>query len=266
MEIEHRIIADPTDFERVVDLEITVWGLHPRDAVPASMLRAIQHGGGLVSGAFSGDQIVGLVVAFPVLNGGKPILWSHMTAVHPAYQKAGIGVELKFMQRAWALQNDFDEIRWTFDPLQRGNAHFNLRKLGATFETYLVNFYGTMTDAINQGMPSDRVEAVWRLNDARVIALAAGQAELFGDSANYPALLLCDERGLPGTPTSIDPREPRCMAQIPPSLNALLPDAVMAWRLALRGALQAAFNEGYAAVDFDPLRSAYILHKTNSAN
>ena len=68
-----------------------------------------------------------------------------------------VGFALKVHQRAWALQHDATEIAWTYDPLIRRNAYFNLVKLGAWPAEYLPNFYGGMHDQINGGGDTDRV-------------------------------------------------------------------------------------------------------------
>ena len=53
-------------------------------------------------------------------------------------------------------------MRWTFDPLQLGNAHLNLRSLGAIGAQYHPNLYGPM-GGINGGLPSDRLVVEWDL-------------------------------------------------------------------------------------------------------
>ncbi len=55
-------------------------------------------------------------------------------------------------------------IAWAFDPLQAGNARFNLVKLGATCGRYLDDMYGPRTDTLNLGVPTDRLIAEWDLN------------------------------------------------------------------------------------------------------
>ncbi len=40
------------------------------------------------------------------------------------------------------LAKDRKLIKWTWDPMQARNAHFNLNRLGATVDTYADNFYG----------------------------------------------------------------------------------------------------------------------------
>ena len=56
---------------------------------------------------------------------------------------------MKLHQREWASRHDIEWIVWTFDPLVRRNAWFNIEVLGVHVTEYLVNFYGAMTDAIN---------------------------------------------------------------------------------------------------------------------
>lgn len=259
-DIAYRVLSEPEQFEHVIDLEIRVWGIEPRDAVPSTMLRALQHGGGLINGAYLGNELVGMAVMYPIPLAGRLVQWSHMAGVHPEYQKYGIGRGLKLQQREWALANGYDEIRWTYDPLLRGNANFNLRKLGATFDTYLINFYGIMTDAINaDGLPSDRVEAVWRLNDARVVALVNG--EPLEQTVDYPALLQRDEHGQPQIVGVADGKAVGYRVQLPQQIKGLSHDTLVAWRLALRATLQTAFATGYAAVDFLADEAAYIVHK-----
>ena len=68
---------------------------------------------------------------------------------------------MKLHQRAWAGDQGLDWITWTFDPLVRRNAWFNIGVLGAQIDEYLVDFYGQMDDAINGRDPSDRLLVAW---------------------------------------------------------------------------------------------------------
>jgi chorismate synthase len=58
-------------------------------------------------------------------------------------------------------------MRWTFDPLQLGNAHLNLRSLRAVAAQYHVDLYGPM-GGINGGLPSDRLVVEWDLVGERL--------------------------------------------------------------------------------------------------
>ncbi len=52
-------------------------------------------------------------------------------------------------------------IVWTFDPLVRRNAVFNLARLGARASRYEVDFYGPVRDAINGDDETDRLVVEW---------------------------------------------------------------------------------------------------------
>ena len=104
-----------------------------------------------------------------------------------------------------------------------------------------------MVDAINQaGIPSDRVEAIWKLD---------ASSHTTANSVGYPFLLRAD-KGLPLLAT-LDETQPEYLAQIPRSLPLDLSD-LNAWRFALREALTTAFECGYRAVDFTD-DNAYLL-------
>jgi len=70
---------------------------------------------------------------------------------------------LKLHQWQWARENGFATITWSFDPLVRRNAWFNMVKLGASVTDYFQNFYGELDDGINAGEQSDRVLVRWEV-------------------------------------------------------------------------------------------------------
>jgi predicted GNAT superfamily acetyltransferase len=70
---------------------------------------------------------------------------------------------LKLHQWQWARENGFATITWSFDPLVRRNAWFNMVKLGASVTHYYQNFYGELDDGINAGEQSDRVLVRWQV-------------------------------------------------------------------------------------------------------
>lgn len=257
--VDIRILRAAAELEAVVDVEIAVWGLLPRDAVPSALLHVLALRGGLVLGAYDGDQIIGVLVSLPAHDDdGEWILWSHMTGVHAAYQGQGIGAALKRFQREWALGYGYRKIRWTVDPMQRGNARFNFHLLGADAamiaRVYHVHFYGDMDDDINRGIPSDRIEAEWLIDQPSThVALPA----------DAPSLL---HEGDAGQPVSSGATwdAPAYRVAVPRSLTALranAPENVLAWRLAIRDALQAAFAHGYAITDFLSETNMYIIRQ-----
>lgn len=253
MVVEYRLLNSISDLEQVVDLEIDVWGLDPRDAVPLNILHALVCNGAAVVGAYDSSRLVGMAFAFPVRRGKKWMLWSHMTGVHPDYQGHGIGFELKQRQRLWALEQGYDAIGWTFDPLQRGNANFNLHQLGAVTNIYHINFYGEMSDAINQGLPSDRVEVVWKLRDARVKVLADQKPSSYVQVSPPEESAFALRSDQDAQPVLCEFSNSTRYIEIPydlVKLKRLDSGLARAWRLALRDALMSAFQQGYVAADF----------------
>jgi predicted GNAT superfamily acetyltransferase len=71
---------------------------------------------------------------------------------------------MKNHQRAWAAERGIDWIVWTFDPLVRRNAWFNIEVIGGHLTEYIVNFYGPMSDSINAHDESDRLVVAWPIS------------------------------------------------------------------------------------------------------
>ena len=73
---------------------------------------------------------------------GRLCLYSQLTGVVPEYQSRGLGYQIKLFQRQVARSEGIERIAWAFDPLQAGNAHFNLTRLGAHARRFVENMYG----------------------------------------------------------------------------------------------------------------------------
>jgi predicted GNAT superfamily acetyltransferase len=140
----------------------SVWGPEtPRLGV--ELLRALTHAGGYAAGAYLGADLVGVSVGF-LAYAEEMSLHSHVTGVTAQARGRGVGMTLKSHQRSWALDRGIHAITWTFDPLVRRNAWFNMGRLGARPVEYLVDFYGPMPDSINAGSPSDRLLVAWNVS------------------------------------------------------------------------------------------------------
>src|SRR5262249_35181603 len=106
----------------------------------------------------------------------RPYIYSHMAAVLPELQNAGIGAKLKLAQRDHALARGVWPIKWTFDPLQSRNAKLNIIKLGGVVRKYLVNYYGNLsTSALHRGLDTDRLFVEWWVQSPHVAAALAGK-------------------------------------------------------------------------------------------
>lgn len=231
-------------------------------AVPANMLLAVVHNGGFVAlGYAEGDpEPAGFVFGFLGIRDYHFRHHSHMLAVRERYRGTSLARELKEAQRDHCLDQGIEIVAWTMDPLEARNAYFNFAKLGAYAREYHRDFYGEMSDKLNAGLPSDRIYVEWPIGHDRTYK------RLRGEDAP-PALEDAEREGIryllradgdrPGTESAGRADESHLLLAIPAQFQQLKahdPSLALEWRMAARGAFEAAFARGYAAVEF--LRSA----------
>lgn len=242
-------LSRSADFRRAAGVLQEIWRSTQGEPMSAETLVALDFSGNYVSAAFVGDDMVGVSAAFRTDHGS---LHSHISGVLPRAQGRSVGFVLKMHQRAWALERGVTEIGWTFDPLIRRNAHFNLVKLGATVADYLLDFYGEMVDAFNPGDTSDRLFLSWDL--------ARGVPGHYVDSAGaQPLVSLGDD----GEPVMHDPAGPLLTVALPRDLDLVRTYSAGAsgrWRLALRHSLAGALADGYELTGMDTDQS-YVLRR-----
>ncbi|MDG4827375.1 GNAT family N-acetyltransferase [Asanoa sp. WMMD1127] len=244
-----RELRDPAAHEQVAQLFGRIWRTDsPNQLLDARMMRALSYAGNYVVGAFREGVLVGAAVAFF----GIDHLHSHITGVDPDTQSRGAGHAIKLHQRAWALDRRIESVHWTFDPLVRRNAYFNLHKLGARAVKYLPDFYGRMTDGINAGdATSDRLYIQWDVASPEAIAAAAGDTREINMQAVYAAgaevALARDDFGRPSPGKAVHDGRPLLVA-VPLDIEAMRgtdPPLAVAWRREVGDALCAAFDSGY---------------------
>lgn len=264
MSITYRELSTIPELEQAFALEQTIWGMSAGDAVPVSMLVSMIGSGGVLIGAEDAGTLIGMTLGMPAQRERERYLWSYMAGVAPAYQSRGVGIGLKRTQREWALAQGYNTIRWTFDPMQRPNANFNFNKLGVTADTYHINRYGEMTDELNAGMQSDRLEVTWRLLDERTLfRLQNTELPTVNVSDALPMLYQHADGEISLMKFPKLKSEP-LLLQIPADLAKLkrdnLPQA-REWQLALREAVVWALERRYLVRDFvyDNNRCYYLL-------
>jgi predicted GNAT superfamily acetyltransferase len=181
-EIQIRECTTIEEFDSCVALQSEAFGLPDLEISPRRHLIVSRQAGGWTLAAFVADRMIGFVHHLAAVRPNNEIYgYSHMMAVAKDYQNKGIGARLKWAQREKALSEGRTFIKWTWDPMQSRNAHFNLNRLGVTVDTYLDNFYGpdyfadpTQANEDRPGLQSDRLVARWDLNSPRVVALGSG--------------------------------------------------------------------------------------------
>ncbi|HEY3027331.1 MAG TPA: GNAT family N-acetyltransferase [Pyrinomonadaceae bacterium] len=247
LDLEVRECTQIDEFDACIRLQREVFGLPDLEISPRRHLIVSREAGGWTLGAFAKGELVGFVHQMIGLRGGQEVIgYSHMMAVAAEYQNRGVGARLKWAQRARALSEGRELIRWTWEPLRARNAHFNLNRLGVVVRAYAVNFYGTDYStnpsdelADRPGLDSDRLFASWELRSPRVEALAAGR-----------------EHQLPS---------PDEVIEIPPDWGALIKSDVKTARaelLRVRNEFLKALAAGLVCRGFDrqAVRPRYLLY------
>jgi len=241
-----REVSSIEEYDACINLQREVFGLPDLEISPRRHLIVSHRAGGWTLGAFAGGRLIGFVHHLAAVKGDDIFGYSHMMAVAAEYQNKGVGAQLKWAQRARALAEGRDFIKWTFEPMRARNAHFNLNRLGVVVREYAANFYGTdySTNPAEQGsasgMDSDRLFASWELNDPRV--------ESFSQRGDFPL------------------GEPECAIEIPADFSALLksnPEAAKREVLRVRQEFIQALSENFVcrAFDRDSSRPRYLFYR-----
>ncbi|WP_420450951.1 GNAT family N-acetyltransferase [Ilumatobacter sp.] len=239
--IEVRTLHTADEMAELDEVFQQVWGSLTQ-LVTIEILMAVTHSGGYVSAAYETrageERMLGASVAILARHQGRPALHSHITGLLPGARRSGLGRAMKLHQRAWAHEQELDWIVWTFDPLVRRNAWFNIAVLGAEVHEYLPSFYGTMSDSINAGDDSDRLLVAWEVDDPEADESATHDgSDAAGDGR---------ERTLIATPDDVV------------ALRRTDPVAVARWRRETRTALVGALERGDRVVGFTQ-RGEYVL-------
>jgi predicted GNAT superfamily acetyltransferase len=189
-ELVVRLCHSTQEFEECVQIQREVWQFSDEDLVPMRLFVVATKIGGQVVGAFDGDRMVAFALGIPGTRNGHAYIHSHMLAVRPEYRNAGLGRSVKLFQRQDALAKGIELMEWTFDPLEIKNAYLNIEKLGAIARRYNINQYGTVSSALQGGLPTDRLTAEWWLKSKRV--------ETVLETGAHPAVVTEQKIEVPG--------------------------------------------------------------------
>ncbi len=276
---EIRSTLTHADLEEIEAIQREIWG--PDDVVPTTQLRAAEHAGGQLAGAFRDGRMIGFSYGFlskPHGRGAEGLgLHSHMVAVRNEGRGLGVGQALKWHQRDWAKGQGYSWISWTFDPLQARNARLNLEHLGAVVFDYHVDFYGNMTGPLGGGQSGDRMLAMWLLDSRRVLSrkprLATPADEGHDMAPNDPETGSDETQFWAVSPSNASPEAEPLIATppedaavvrvaVPADVTRLLveqPDLVRRWRTAVGVTMSRLLDGNYATVGFRG--GAYVVRR-----
>jgi predicted GNAT superfamily acetyltransferase len=149
------------------------YGLNPR------LLGALASNGGAVVGVLDRtDRLVAFAYGFCGTDRRGFYHYSQSAVVAADQQGHGLGRMLKHAQREVALSHGLSRMRWTYDPAQIRNGHFNLDVLGARGRWFAPDLYGPGTDRVIVEWDLSREHPVPPDDDLIELVVPADTAEL----------------------------------------------------------------------------------------
>ena len=270
-------VSRPVQFAESVRVQKSAWGQDVSSTIPAHLLIAAQHHGGLVLGAYDGRRMVGVLFGITALDNGRPYHYSHIAGVAISYQSKGVGFKLKLAQREHVIKIGQSLVKWTYDPLQAGNAYFNIRKLGAVCSTYHRDLYGRLNDSLNRRRLTDRFEVEWHIRSRRVRerirrSRPTSLDELLAEGVEPVNMTKNTSYGqrLPVS-ARLRLKAPRLLVEIPRNITRVRDVSLSvanSWTLHARRIFENYFDRGFSVtdviVDHDEDRIFYVLNRSTT--
>ncbi|MGO8816765.1 MAG: GNAT family N-acetyltransferase [Terriglobia bacterium] len=229
------------ELSECIRIQKEIWGYADQEVYPLRLFVNLTRIGGHVLGAFTtAGELVGFVASMPAWHGKSRYLHSLSLGIVHAHENRGLGRTLKLAQRDLALRQGVKLIEWSFDPLRSKNANLNINRLGAIVRRYEPNYYGQVESRFQQGLPSDRLMAEWRLDSPRV------------------------KRALAGKPVRDPRRKPAREIEIPIEIDSLIRtniEEARAWQARARTLFQECFDQKLVVTGFshDDMSARYLL-------
>lgn len=159
-------ILNSKELEKVGPLMISAWTHEENEynmAIPSSFLE----GAGTTLGILDNNDNL-LAFSFSIPTNKEKIALSHATGVSKEKQAEGLGEVIKEFQFKQLINEGYERVVWTYDPLLSVNSNLNISKLGAVSNAYLRNVYGAIAKGgIYNGLVADRFKVDVDLNNRR---------------------------------------------------------------------------------------------------
>ena len=268
------------DYKTCEDIQQEAFGRRDIDVVPVSILVSANRAGGILLGAYSSlDDLIGFTFSILGTRAGKAIQHCCLVAVRSAYKNFDVGYKLQTALRKEALKRKITHITCDFDPMQPLQSYFFLGKLGFKAIVYEENLYGDTADQLDRGLPTDRITAIWELENSEVVKrLENGPVRHdFRKELKRVSFINQLMESPPGffvsTPIKMDCAAETFLFEVPyniPEIKNRDLSAAMEWQRNLRQVFGGYFKKGYAAIDFwateqeSRLRAGYLLGKQKS--
>ncbi len=246
-DITIRQLSNHDEYLQCLRLQHETWGRNFTEVVSPAIQMVSQKLGGVTAGAFDqSGKLIGFVFGMTGLKDGEPVHWSDMLAVNPEWRGKGIGRRLKLFQRDEVRKLGIDVMYWTYDPLEAGNAHLNIKCLGARIVEYVVNMYTTNEGStLHAGLGMDRFIVQWDLREDRL-----GRDLPSPDEMSAP-IINTDKHGQPVESDFLD--RPVVRVEIPVNIQITKTESSetgLKWRLNTRRVFQHYLAHNYSIDNF----------------
>jgi predicted GNAT superfamily acetyltransferase len=256
--------------ELMVQLQQEVWGFPPQESVPVNILAIIEDTGASLVAAyqldkgFNADGWLGFAFGIGTRHGP---MYSHMLGVRNEYRNGiDLGWYLKVLQGYLALEEGFDEMTWTVDPMRGANARLNQEKLAATAANLTLDKYGVMRSTLYGNVPTDRFTNMWDMRSVRVHDRLHQVLD-----RRYQPLRPCDLDGIPEATVenaaSLRTELPERIAyRVPADIDLLMkddPQRAVDWRTEMRAVLGQLMTRRAAIVGDDAATDGPIAIRTS---
>ena len=265
------------DYKACVGVQQEAFGLRDIDVIPLPMLVSANSAGGILLGAYSGlGEMIGFTFSVLGTRCGKPIQHCCLVVTKTAYKNFDIGFKLQTALREEALKRKITCITCAFDPMQPLHSYFFLGKLNFHADAYEENHYGEPSSQDDRGFPTDRMAAVWHLDDDEVAKRlgASPPRHDFRKELKHISFINQLLETAPGlfvsSSINMNCAEKTFLFEVPynlPEIKNRNWGVAMEWQRNLRQVFCDYFKKGYVAVDFwaeerdSQLRVGYLLGK-----
>ncbi|MGM9927415.1 MAG: GNAT family N-acetyltransferase [Bacillus sp. (in: firmicutes)] len=190
MDLQIKQLHTVEELQEMRMVESMIWG---EDVIPVHQTLTVAKNGGIILGGYIEGKLVGILYSFPGIKNGKLHLCSHMLGFLPEYRSKGYGKLMKEKQKQLAVEQGYQLITWTFDPMESANAYLNIGKLHGICRTYIENCYGDSDDLLSSGLPTDRF-----LVERYITSEHAQERSTYAyETRQYAANVLQNEAGYP---------------------------------------------------------------------
>ena len=268
-----------SDYKACMDIQQEALNYHDMDVIPISMLVGASRAGGILLGAYNGlGDMIGFTFSILGMHDGKPVQRCCLLATKAAYKNFDIGFKLQLALRKETLKREIRCVTCDFDPTQPLHSYFFLGKLRFQANAYEENLYGETFGQHDRGLPTDRMTAVWNLeNDEVMKRLETGPPRHdFRKELKHVTVINQLLESAPGlfvsSPIKMNCGTETILFEIPYNITEIKNrdmSVAMEWQRNLRQVFGGYFKKGYIAVDFWTAeldgysRAGYLLKKGN---